>query len=60
MRAGTSSIETNAAAFAARYQMAFGRRTVLVFDAFGVYDEGAADASGDTRFGGRFEFVLKF
>jgi hypothetical protein len=60
MRAGTSSIETNAAAFAARYQMAFGRRTVLVFDAFGAYDEGAADASGDTRFGGRFEFVLKF
>jgi hypothetical protein len=59
-RFGTTATEPNAAALTARYQMAFGRRTVLVFDAFGAFDEGLDANSDDTRFGGRFEFVLKF
>ena len=47
--------QINAAAGGARYQMAFGRRGIVVIDAFSSYDFEASK----TRFGGRFEVLLK-
>ncbi len=60
VRLGTAGAEPSAAALSARYQMAFGRRAVLVFDAFTAFHEGLAGRSDDTRVGGRFELLLKF
>lgn len=60
VRVGTASSEPSAAALTARYQMALGRRTVLVFDAFTAYHEGLGGRSDETRVGGRFELLLKF
>ncbi|MFT4586021.1 MAG: hypothetical protein ACI9VS_002352 [Candidatus Binatia bacterium] len=48
--------DANAAqAVAARYQQAFGRRTVLVLDAFGALREDSRES-----YGGRLEFLIKF
>ena len=52
----------DAIAAGARYQMAFGRRGVIVLDVFGSYDIDSADLVGDSTelsFGGRFEVVIK-
>ncbi len=60
VRVGTAGSEPSAAAISARYQMAFGRRTVLVLDAFTAFHEGLGGRSDDTRVGGRVELLLKF
>ncbi len=49
----------DAVALGARYQMAVGRRGVLVFDAFGAYDIDDAVGDSDLNVGGRFEVVIK-
>ncbi|MCH9647685.1 MAG: hypothetical protein K0U98_05555 [Deltaproteobacteria bacterium] len=61
-RVGTANDVSDAAAVTLRYQMAFGRRFVLVLDGFGGWRgktnlPGAEDAS---LFGGRLEWVTKF
>ena len=60
----TDEIRQRAVAFGTRYQMAIGRRLVMVLDGFSAYDFSAA-APGfqqDNRFqfGGRLEFQVKF
>ncbi len=58
--------DVHSVAGAARYQVAVGRRGVLVFDGFAARDQprgGALDTSGDEtrlRVGGRAELVIKF
>ena len=65
-RVGEVPCDDHSVAGIARYQVAVGRRGVLVFDAFAALDQlrgGALDASGaDTRLrvGGRAELVVKF
>ncbi len=59
-RLGTASDVADSAAAAVRYQMAQGRRLVLVWDGFVARDEGGALASDRTRYGARFELVVKF
>ena len=52
----------DAVALAARYQMAVGKRGVVVLDAFGAFDFDDVDLgpdSSDLNFGGRVEVVLK-
>ncbi len=52
----------DAIAAGARFQMAFGRRGVIVLDGFGSYDIDSVDLGGDSSelsFGGRFEVVIK-
>ena len=52
----------DAVALAARYQMAVGRRGVIVIDAFGAFDFDDADLgpdSSDLNFGGRLEVLVK-
>ena len=52
----------DAVALAARYQMAVGRRGVIVLDAFGAYDlddESLGPNSSELNFGGRVEVVIK-
>src|SRR5207253_8424060 len=39
----------------ARFQQAFGRRSVVIFDAFGALRENSRES-----FGGRLEFLVKF
>jgi hypothetical protein len=70
LRVGTASEVADSAAATVRYQMAAGRRFVLVWDGFVGRRQGglgAAPASGpprrlddETLFGGRFELVVKF
>jgi hypothetical protein len=60
-RIGTSDEVANAAAATLRYQMAFGRRLVVVLDGFGGYRESVAPGDDDDAiFGGRVELLLKF
>jgi hypothetical protein len=49
-------------AFGARYQIAVGRRNVLVFDGYVAYDRLRGDRTQDSRVrtGSRFELLLKF
>lgn len=52
----------DALAAGARFQAAFGRRGVLVLDAFGAYDIDDIELGGDSSelsFGGRLEVVIK-
>ncbi|MFQ5568276.1 MAG: hypothetical protein ACE5G0_01290 [Rhodothermales bacterium] len=52
----------DALAVGARFQMAFGRRGVIVLDGFGSYDFDGLDPGGnnsDLSFGGRVEVVIK-
>ena len=52
----------DAIAAGARFQMAFGRRGVIVLDGFGSYDIDSVDLGGDSSelsFGGRLEVVIK-
>ena len=52
----------DAIALAAQYQMAVGKRGVIVLGAFGAYDFDDLDLgpdSSDLNFGGRLEVVLK-
>ncbi len=60
LRAGTSSTVSNQAAAVVRYQMAVGRRTVLVWDGFASYLEGLGNTGDASGFGGRFELIFKF
>ena len=53
--ASTNGDANAAQAVAARYQQAFGRRTVLVLDAFGALREDSRKS-----YGGRLEFLIKF
>ena len=62
----TATCEAHSFAGMARYQVAVGRRGVLVFDAFAAQDRlrgAAVDADGADRrlrVGGRAELVVKF
>ena len=52
----------DALAAGARFQMAFGRRGVIVLDGFGSYDIDSVELGGDSSelsFGGRLEVVIK-
>ncbi len=52
----------DALALGARFQMAVGRRGVIVLDGFGAYDLDTVEAVGsrsDLSFGGRFEVLIK-
>ena len=51
---------TDSAAATLRYQMAVGRRMVLVWDGFVGQRDGGALAADETLYGGRFELVVKF
>ena len=53
--ASTNGDANSAEAAAIRYQQAFGRRTVVVLDAFGALLEDSEES-----FGGRVEFLVKF
>ena len=60
LRVGTTADVADSAAAALRYQMALGRRMVLVWDGFVGQRDGGAFAGGETLYGGRFELVVKF
>jgi hypothetical protein len=60
LRVGTASEVTDSVAATVRYQMARGRRVVLVWDAFVGQRDGGASAADETLYGGRFELVVKF
>ena len=60
LRVGTASEVSDSAAATLRYQMAAGRRFVLVWDAFVGQRDGGAFAEDQTLHGGRFELVVKF
>jgi hypothetical protein len=60
LRVGTSSEVADSAAATLRYQMAAGRRLVLVWDGFIGQRDGGALAADETLYGGRFELVVKF
>lgn len=61
LRAGTAPGVGDSGALGLRYQAAFGRRMVLVFDAFGGTRQAEVAGAGDeTLWGGRVEFQLKF
>jgi len=61
LRAGTGAGVGDAAALTLRYQAAYGRRMVLVLDAFGGTRQAVMpEASDATLWGGRVEFQLKF
>ncbi len=51
----TDNRQASAQAIGARWQQAFGRRTILRLDAFGALQENAREA-----FGARMEFLVKF
>ena len=60
-RLGTVDEVGDEYALTLRYQMAMGRRVVLVFDGFGANrDRLEAEAGSVSSVGGRFEFRLKF
>ncbi len=59
-RLGTDSSQADAAAVTLRYQVALGRRIVLVMDGFGGYQEALGPGGDDVPIGGRLELVLKF
>lgn len=58
-RFGTEDTVADAYAATLRYQVAYGRRAVFVFDAFGGYRELLGGGS-ENPYGGRVELVLKF
>ncbi len=60
LRLGTASDVTDSAAATVRYQMALGRRLVLVWDGFVGRRDGGALGADETLYGGRFELVVKF
>lgn len=61
VRVGTADEVADGVALTVRYQMAVGRRVVLVFDGFGASVDSVAPGVEDrTSAGGRFEFRLKF
>ena len=60
LRVGTASDVTDSVAGTLRYQMAAGRRFVLVWDAFVGQRDGGLFAEDQTLYGGRFELVVKF
>ncbi len=60
LRVGTASEVADEAAATLRYQMAVGRRLVLVWDGFVGQRDGGSFAGDDTLYGGRFELVVKF
>ena len=60
LRVGTASDVADSGAATLRYQMAAGRRFVLVWDAFVGQRDGGLLAEDRTLYGGRFELVVKF
>lgn len=61
LRYGTQDDVANAAAATIRYQMAMGRRFVVVCDGFAAdYQSTAVDDADGTRYGARLELQIKF
>ena len=60
LRIGTASDVGDSLAGTLRYQMAVGRRLVLVWDGFVGQRDGGPLAEDVTLYGGRFELVVKF
>jgi hypothetical protein len=60
VRVGMASDIADSAAATLRYQAAFGRRMVLVWDGFVGRRDGGESAEDETLVGGRFEVVVKF